>query len=447
MDHSNDVVITAIENIDLDQLKYLNSKNILTKQIVSDVINYYPISWEDRRSEFITMLEYLCEIHPTIIFKYRLMEIACKNNFFEYAQFMFDINVKNKVLIEYDFGRYFMILCKATLIDINFIAWIHYMNKNNIFGINYNDAFVSVAEYPENYRIVEWFFQLDKELINFPKIFKYECKNQNINVMNIIHKKYFLTKKQSYYQKFYTDCYYESIFNYLDISYKWLYEIPWLNQIYIGNSTQIFINLCNINDKFAKLWTTHYPNIDISHNEYNCIYKLCLGNNIDMLHWVMNKYYVPPSEITYIFYYALISYDACIYKYFYNNHIKNKIPNIFNNLDVVIPILLKNDSYSVLSWITNQTDEYRFHYNIDTKTHEFIKNNGIYDLAMNCKLYKNTETIYECDVCMNDERIYFVKFDCNHLFCNECSIRLSKCPMCLKIINKENITLLETKKN
>ena len=41
-----------------------------------------------------------------------------------------------------------------------------------------------------------------------------------------------------------------------------------------------------------------------------------------------------------------------------------------------------------------------------------------------------------------DKNTYNIKLDCNHSYCRDCYIELTKCPMCMKVINQENIVLI-----
>ena len=47
-----------------------------------------------------------------------------------------------------------------------------------------------------------------------------------------------------------------------------------------------------------------------------------------------------------------------------------------------------------------------------------------------------------CEICY-ENRQYYVKFGCSHMFCKDCSLDLHKCPMCFTIIDINNINLLK----
>jgi len=60
---------------------------------------------------------------------------------------------------------------------------------------------------------------------------------------------------------------------------------------------------------------------------------------------------------------------------------------------------------------------------------ESIKDN-YYKYILNDNLYeKSSKEIDPCSICYSDES-HFIKFNCNHVFCRDCAIKINKCPMC-----------------
>ena len=68
-------------------------------------------------------------------------------------------------------------------------------------------------------------------------------------------------------------------------------------------------------------------------------------------------------------------------------------------------------------------------------------NNNYYRTILYDNAYIKSKNIFEeCSICYSDER-HFMKFNCNHQFCRDCSIHLDNCPMCRRKLR--NFILIE----
>jgi hypothetical protein len=440
------LVAKAIKEVNINALYSYKKRLILyhNENIISKTIHdIQSVQWNECKEKFLSMIKYICRTFPSIVLQSSLLEFACNNNFVEFAQLILVINKRNNVEVNYDFNTCFKLALSHYLINIDIIEWINSINTNNIFNINYVDAFTNaLKKHPEKYcKLVS---VLKDNLIDIDNlvVFKEICKikshsSDTINALSTI------SKNNKFDDSIYIECYLDSIAKNSKELYKWCIEYFTknnydYNDIDLGDKNELFISLCNSSIDFACTFAEHNK-IDISYNDYYAFFKICTTYEY-YIDWVLNKYVIPDDILIEVFKYILIDvkFDRN-YKYLYKKIKAKNITTIFDDFDDVIHSLTLSNP-SVLHWICKQTDKYVLYLNRNTKKHEVVKNNGIFNMINDLDKYVKSEHKFDCDICM-DDRTHFVKLECNHIYCNDCTIKLYKCPMCVKKINT-NITLL-----
>jgi hypothetical protein len=446
-EHSKQI-IQAINDVNINVLYLYKKKSILYnyEQIISHAIhNIHSIQWKLNQDKFISMIKYICRTFPNIVLHNDLLIYACNNFFLEFAKLIFIINKRNNVDITYDLNACFYNAISKYFINKDIIKWIISLNIDNIFNINYvNSVAKALYNYPEKYlHIITILKDCSIDIDNvklFNDIYKinsYHNKNQLEALSNIAH-------NNKFDNSVYINCYLYSISIYSIELYEWCIKYFICNNydynnIDIGNKNKLFVNICSNFPQFACIFAKYYE-IDISYDEYIAFYKICFYDR-HIIKWALENYNIPDDILIIGFKFLIIhSKYELNYKYIYKCIQDRNITNVFDSFDDIIHILTQNN-FPVLYWICKQTDKYIMFFNKDIKKHEIIKNNGIFNIISDLDLYSKSDQIYDCDVCM-DDRKYFVKLECNHIYCNECTIKLYKCPLCLKIINN-NVTLLK----
>lgn len=442
------LVIKAIQEVNINALYAYKKKLILyhhQKTITTAIHDIKNIQWSKCKEKFLSMIKYVCRTFPSIVLQSSLLEFACNWDFTDFAKLILITNKRNKAEVEYDFNTCFYNACCYSY-NKNILDWIDSINIDNIYEINYITTIAKILQISSHnyYRLIsilkEYSIDIDWNEI-FTEIYKQKYHNTNtIDALSII------SKNNTFDNSIYIQCYLESITKNSIELYKWC--ITYFtknnydhNDIDIGNKNDLFISICNSSIDFACIFAGHNV-IDISYNDYYTFFKICTtyGYYID---WILNKYIIPDDILIEGFKCALINskFDNN-YKYLHK-YMKNKnITNIFDDFDYTIQALTLSNP-SVLHWICKQTDKYIMFFDVDTKKYEIIKSNSIFNIINDLNRYINSDEKYDCDICMND-RTHFVKLECNHTYCNNCTIKLYKCPMCLKKINT-NITLLISK--
>lgn len=441
-------IIKAIQDVNINALYYYKKILILYdhKNTISNTIHSISsIKWYQCKDKFLNMIKYVCRTFSEIILQNSLLEFACEKNFLEFAKLIIIINKRNKVNIEYDFNKCF----KASLLYINkdIIEWINSINEDNIYNINYeNSVQFALNNYPENYLRILAVLKDNSIIIDNEILFKkiYQKKYIQLNDIKALS---IISDNNKFDISIYIDCYIESISKLSGELYLWCIDYFTKNNynikdIDIGNVNELFISTFDKNPEFGSIFADHNE-IDISYNDYYAFFKVC---NTYYVKWIVNKYNIPDEILIEGFKYMItnikLEYN---YNYLYK-YIKNRnILTLFDDIDDIINDLRYNNP-TILYWICKQTDKYIMYFNKETKIHEIIKNNGIYHIINNIDKYIETNQEYECDICMNDNITHYVKLECKHTYCKNCTIKLYKCPMCLSKINS-NITLLISNKN
>jgi hypothetical protein len=443
------LVTTAIQEVNISALQLYKKKTILYRyqNTISDAIHDIRlVQWNKCKDKFINMIKYICRTFSSIVLQNSLLEFACKNNFLEFAQLILVINKRNKFDVKYDFNTCFKLAISSYLVNKDIIEWINSINTNNIHNINYIDALTSsLGRYPKDYSILISILKDNSIDIDILEVFKkiYKVKHHDSNTIEALSS---ISKHNIFDNSIYIDCYLQSISDCSTKLYKWCIEYFTknnydYNDIDIGNKNELFLSVCNSCIDFASTFA-EYNEIDISYNNYSIFFKVCITYGY-YIAWILKKYIIPDDILIEGFKFSIVNvkFDSN-YKYLYQ-HMKNKnITNIFDEFDDTIHLLTLSNP-SVLHWICKQTDKYIMFFNRDTKKHEVIKNNNIFNIINDKDKYIKSEDKFDCDICMND-RTHFVKLECNHTYCNNCTIKLCKCPMCLKKVNA-NITLLISK--
>ena len=465
MDHNRKLVIEAVQQINTNALKSYKIQKFLydyEEDICITLHNYrmellhtsrvlmYKLDYSVKKNEFVKMVRYICRTFPNIVLQPLLMEYACSNNFLELAKCIYQINNKNNVIVDYDFKKYFKISCLSYNINIDILNWIHDLNENNIFDINYTDIVeLYLHEFKYNvhdYKKLISIFNEKSIIIDYNKLFINACKNNKIKHLDIIAKNFPLDSESLDNVSIYIEGYLVSISSFSDTTYEWFLQFPFIKDVDVGNKLDIFVNSCSYNIKFTKIFELNNE-IDISHDNYYGFYDILFTRDLEYIKYIIEKYNIPNENLVegfkFILYYSA-NKENHIYPYLYNCIKARNIPNVFDNFDYIIYELSNNNNYVALFWICNQTNIYKVIFNIETKKNEFIKDNGIINIINNLDNYivSHDTEIDECEICMDDCKKYYVKLECTHAYCRECTIKLYKCPMCLTKINS-NVSLLK----
>ena len=134
--------------------------------------------------------------------------------------------------------------------------------------------------------------------------------------------------------------------------------------------------------------------------------EICIKNKINYISWFINK------KINYKICYTTLEFIK-----------KNNNIELSNILKLIFP-----NYYCKI---------------IDDKiiSNKFISN-IIKNTVLDNKKYIIHEYIDECLICI-EKNEYNIKLECNHKFCRDCYIELTKCPMCLKHIDYNKIILIK----
>jgi hypothetical protein len=294
------------------------------------------------------------------------MEYACSINFIELAKCIYQINSKNNVVVDYDFKKYFKITCLSYNISIDILNWIHELNENNIFDINYTDIielYLHNFTYNTNdYQKLISIFNEKSIIIDYDKLFINACKNNKVKHLKIIAINFPLVSNDlDDVPTIYIEGYLESISSFSDTVYSWFLQFPFIKNIDIGNKYDIFVNSSSRNIKFTKVFELNNE-IDISYDNYSGFFDILYSRDLDYIKYIIEKYNIPNENLLQgfksILYYSTNVEDH-IYPYLYNYIKSRNIPNVFEDFDYIINELSNNNNYIALFWICNQTNIYR----------------------------------------------------------------------------------------
>ncbi len=74
---------------------------------------------------------------------------------------------------------------------------------------------------------------------------------------------------------------------------------------------------------------------------------------------------------------------------------------------------------------------------------KYRENNKLLDSVLDSVL----DRILDCAICLDNDKRYYIKYNCNHIFCNDCTINIlennGKCPYCRKVIDINKIDLIK----
>jgi hypothetical protein len=444
------LIIKAITEVNINALYAYKKKLILYhhEKTISDTLNNNKIGFAyiKCKDKFLNMIKYICRTFPSIVLQSSLLEHACKSNFVEFAKLIIVINKRNNFEVEYDLDSCLYNSICTHSIHRDIIELINSINPDNIYKINYITNIAKALEiYPGNYLIIK--STLNDISINFDtlELFK-EMFKLNLNNSRSIEALNIISKYNEFDISIYIDCYIDSISKKSHELYSWCIQYFTKNNynyadIDIGNINEIFINLCHFHPHFAYVFGEHNV-IDISYDDYSAVYNISYLSEFSYIKWIINKYPLPNEVLIELFKITLSSGNyKQKYEYIYDQLTFHNVKNIFDEFDDIINNLTTHKYYKTLYWICERTDKYVMYYNQDTKRKEIIKNNGIVSMLTDTNIkYTNSEQKLECDICIDDKK-EFVKLECNHTYCRDCTIKLYNCPMCLKKINS-NISFL-----
>jgi len=197
---------------------------------------------------------------------------------------------------------------------------------------------------------------------------------------------------------------------------KWLYDKSEMTINIRSLDDMPFVNACNANKLDIAKWLyseslilnliKYQTHIDIHVRNEMALISACLHNNIEMVEWL------------------------------------HMIGNNFNYsyLENVFKILCRKGLKSIPIFLTTQTDN--FYLEIENNIIKKWKVINEYERKLlNDNNYTTINNlINSCDICF-ETNTYYVIFECSHIYCRDCSLKLKKCPMCCLTIDVDNITL------
>ena len=125
-------------------------------------------------------------------------------------------------------------------------------------------------------------------------------------------------------------------------------------------------------------------------------------------------------------------------KWYIKNFDKNILINILN--DRLILNKIQSNNYIELAEILNKEfSDYKYHIENNKIISWKVINTNILD---NNNYNESSINIDECPICIEDKKFY-IKLECNHIYCRECYCELNKCPTCMRNINMFNIDLIK----
>lgn len=150
------------------------------------------------------------------------------------------------------------------------------------------------------------------------------------------------------------------------------------------------------------------PSIIINNRNELGLIHACMHNNIDFVTWLHDK----SDNINYSSLYNTFEY-LCKHNF------------------IEIPIYLASKCKDFYIEIDNNKIK---NWKITSDYQRKLLDNNNYTVS-------NTK-IDMCEICY-DNKEYYVKYECNHMYCRDCSLDMKKCPMCLTEINNEKVSLLK----
>ena len=207
------------------------------------------------------------------------------------------------------------------------------------------------------------------------------------------------------------DLYYELVnlniytFKYLDIKY--------IDHEFVNSVWEKYVKKDGLELQFCTIQTEKICEIAIDQNPNAVQY--------------INKDIFTKLTITHLYKIALMK-DPMVIKYI-KNPTNQQIKFAIENNGMAIKYI-NNPTYDECKIAIKQNK-----HAINVINNKFFKY-VLYDIAY----IKAKNEFEECSICYSDER-HFLKFDCNHQYCRDCSVCLEKCPMCRRKLR--NFTLIE----
>ncbi len=335
------------------------------------------------------------------------MKIAIRYNKLEVVKWIYSID--GKIKIHKNNEEYFMIACIYANIEV--AKWIY--SVDGTFDLN---------KFTYDYNPIKLICENTTPVYILPNNRTYQYKIISVlnwlNTLKIFHTNY-------------TEIFKNLVSNSNLIIAEWLYN-NFKKQIKFSNISHLLFKQSIVNNELQiGMWIYKLSNIDDSKKKFD-IHK----NNDEYFH-------LASSLNNVIFCEWLYSIDGKIMFY-------NKRKNKFYNEEEIN--MIKECNYIEIAKLINKItseNEYRIEFKIKNdeiedvilidKYYYYIRNESNYQEIASCKLLEKDS---ECLICINNINFY-TEFDCKHGYCKDCSIKLNKCPMCLKIINKDNVKLLK----
>ncbi len=199
----------------------------------------------------------------------------------------------------------------------------------------------------------------------------------------------------------------------------------------------IFREACFKSNLDTIKWLYSLQPINIHIFEDTPFFNACAKGNLDIIKWLLD---ISIQNKTKINIHGRNEYALKCACYQNNKELGEILYNYdknfnFREIDSIFLQIGKLKYFDMVNFLCSICPEY-----IVSHQDNLIIFNVLYPMiskVRNVNNYKQVETNLNCDICMNENK-YFVKLNCNHIYCNICIENLENCPVCFKYIDKFN---------